>query len=142
MDYFLIAEINLVLQVVIMAIFVTSYLVKRRGKFLQHGVMMVVGVALSMVSFLLVMGPSLYSLGISRSLFGNLPFNTSVTVVLHASFGSVAEILSLWIVVSWRFKLDYQLCAKRKRVMRVTFLLWLTSLLLGTALFAQLYQII
>jgi uncharacterized membrane protein YozB (DUF420 family) len=140
MDYFLIAQINLVLQVAIVAILVTSYLVKRRGKFLQHGVMMAAGIALSMVSFLLVMGPSLYSLGLGGSLFENLPFNTSVTVVLHASFGSVAEILGLWIVASWRFKLDYQLCVKRKKVMRVTFLLWLTSLLLGIALFAQLYQ--
>ena len=140
MDFFLIAQINLVLQVVIVAILATGLLIKRRARFLIHGLMMATGVALNVVSFLLVMGPSLYSLALGGSLFRNLPSDASLAVVLHAGFGSVSEILGIWIVVSWGFKQNFQSCMRRRKAMRVTFLLWSTSLLLGIVSFMLLYQ--
>lgn len=140
MDFFLIAQINLALQVTIVAILITSLFIKTRGKFLMHGLMMATGAALSVISFLLVMAPSLYSLVMGGSLFRNLPSDASFAVILHAGIGSVSEILGLWIVASWRLKRDFQSCMRKKKAMRVTFLLWLTSLLLGIVLFMWLYR--
>jgi len=140
MDFVLIARINLVLQLATVAILAAGFLVKRRGKIREHGLMMAVGMALNMASFLLVMGPSLYSLSIGGSLFRDLPSNTSIVVILHAGIGSVAMVLGTWIVAAWGLRRDLRYCVKRKMAMSVTFLLWSTALLLGIVLFMWLYQ--
>lgn len=135
--YFLIAQVNLASQIAIMVLLLTSYMLKRKGKFFLHGTLMLVAVILNFVSVLLVMGPSLLSLEpvIAASILGKLP----IVVLLHAGFGSVAEVLAVYVVTSWRLRADTSHCVKKKRIMRVTLVLWSVALLFGILVYVLLY---
>ena len=130
-------EMNLVFQVVILAILLIGFAFKRRGKFLLHGATMLVVVVLNFVSFLLVMGPSLRSL--EPSIVAYPLYNLSLTAVAHGILGALAEVLGILLVVSWGLRKDTQRCVGKRKVMRVTLVLWVVALLLGIFLYAALY---
>jgi uncharacterized membrane protein YozB (DUF420 family) len=140
MDVFLIAQIDLVVQIVILVVLFAGLILKKKSKFFSHGTSMLVAVVLNAIPFFLVMGPSLLSLG---QTVREYPLNRLSLVVLgHASFGSVAEVLGIWIVGSWRLRSSVQGCVAKKRFMLVTFALWLTAIFFGILLFTLLYTTI
>jgi len=63
-------ELNLVLQIVILLIFLTAILIKLRKHSLLHGSLMLVAFALNMISILFIIGPLL---------LGALPFLSTNT---------------------------------------------------------------
>jgi uncharacterized membrane protein YozB (DUF420 family) len=123
------SQVNLVLQIAILILLSIGYVLKRRGNFLGHGRTMLLSLMLNIISFLLVMGPSLA--GFSDFLQIEPLAYVSVITLLHAGFGSAAMILAIWIVASWRLRSSTEGCMQRKNTMRITIVLWTIALLLG-----------
>jgi uncharacterized membrane protein YozB (DUF420 family) len=136
-SYLEVAQINLGLQISLLFLLILSYLIKRRGKFFAHGSIMLVAVVLNAVSFLLVMGPSLLSLG--ETVLARASDKLSVVIIAHASLGALAEVLGIWIVGSWRLRSGTEHCVRTKRLMLATFVVWLAALSLGVLLYTLLY---
>jgi uncharacterized membrane protein YozB (DUF420 family) len=59
----LLSQANLVLEIMILMVLFAAFALKRKGNFLKHGGMMLAGVVLNILSFVIVMGPALFSLG-------------------------------------------------------------------------------
>ena len=59
---------------------------------------------------------------------------------VHAATGAIALILGIVIVVAWVVRVsDLAACTRRKRLMDVTVLLWLISLIFGMATYLNFY---
>ncbi len=130
------AMINLVLQIVILTILFGSLFLKQKRKYFMHGTTMLVAVLLNLASFLLVMLPSLLDLEIIRT---QLFHTVSLATFGHAGLGLITMILGIWLVISWHLQVSTQKCAKGKKLMRLTLMLWLLTVLLGFLLYAYLY---
>ncbi|NWG10944.1 hypothetical protein HXY33_04235 [Candidatus Bathyarchaeota archaeon] len=132
-----IADVNFVLQFVILGVLSVGLFYKQRGKFVFHGSTMLIAVVLNAVSFFLVMWPSFVAFD-----FTVLDSPLKVVSLTHGILGGIAEILGLFLVVAWGVQKKMQSCIRRKIVMRITILLWLIALVLGILLYAGLYGII
>ena len=137
LDVIIIATTNLVLQILTLTLLLAGFILKRRGKFIQHARIMLVAVVLNAVSFLLVMGPSLLGSLLDRfGFFARDPLGEfSIVTAIHVALGTVAEILGIWIVSSWHLSSSFNKCSRRKKVMRATLILWTTALVLGVLLY-------
>ena len=131
-------DLNLLLQIVTFLILLIGYGYKRKGKFKIHGSIMGTAVILHTLSFLLVMGPSFFG---SFEFFTTETYNLGVqTTLLHAVTGAITLILGIGIVAAWALQpSDTAACSRRKRIMDVTILLWLTSLMFGTTTYLIFY---
>ena len=136
----LLATANLILQIVTLAMLLLAYILKRRGAFLKHGTLMLVAVVVHTFSFLLAMGPALWSL-VENGLIQDLSWLSIVTLI-HASFGAIALAVGIWLVGSWHLQSSTKNCSKRKIVMRYVFVLWVLALILGITLFTLLYVLV
>ena len=97
---------------------------------------MLVGVILNVISFLLVMGPSLLGFEIIRI----QPLHEySLITLTHAAIGGIALILGAITVISWRLQSSTKNCVKMKRLMKPTIILWTIALVLGILLYSVLY---
>jgi uncharacterized membrane protein YozB (DUF420 family) len=129
-------QANLVFQIVVLVLLFVSLSLKQRRKYLAHGMTMSIAVVLNALSFLLMMLPSLLNMEIVKT----EPFRSvSIAAIAHASLGVVAVFLALWLVASWHFQSSTQNCVRRKKMMRLTLILWLIVLLLGFVLYYFLY---
>jgi len=79
-------------------------------------------------------------------LFVNEFFTTSTSLMgvqaswIHAVAGTIALILGLFVVITWLLRVsDIAACFKRKRLMDVTFILWLISLMFGIVTYLGFY---
>jgi uncharacterized membrane protein YozB (DUF420 family) len=137
MDITIIATGNLVLQIFTLALLTVSVLLKRRGKFLQHARLMLIALVLNAASFFLVMGPSLRdSLLDSLGFFARDPLGEfSIVTAIHAGLGTLAELLGIWVVSSWRLSSSFNKCSSRRKMMRWTLVLWVTALVIGALLY-------
>jgi uncharacterized membrane protein YozB (DUF420 family) len=133
---YLASQINLGLQIAILGIVLVGWVVRKLGHLILHGTLMLAGVALNLVSFLVVMGPSLLSLEILRT----QPFHEySLIALTHAAIGSIALIMGIVIVALWGLRSSPTVCMRRRRVMRVTIVLWTVALVLGIWFYTILY---
>lgn len=130
--------INLGFQIVILSLLLASYFLKLKGKFLLHGAMMFVAVILNIVSFILVMGPSI--LGFEIIVVEPLSY-ISVIAVIHGAIGAIALISGAVLVFSWHLQRSFKDCLKRKRIMKPTIILWTVALLFGIWLYTILYGV-
>ena len=134
-----VAQINLVFQIIILALLFASLMLKKRRNYFLHGTTMMIAVILNAFSFILVMGPSLLNLG---RLVVDKPLNIiSMATVTHGILGAIAEILAVWVVVSWRLRSSTRYCIRKRKMMQVTLVVWLIALFLGILLYAFLYII-
>ena len=97
-----------------------------------------VAVFLHVLSFLLVMGPSFFG---GFEFFTTETYNLGVqTTLFHAVTGAIALILGIRLVAAWALRpSDIAACNRRKRIMDITILLWLASLIFGTATYLIFY---
>jgi hypothetical protein len=131
-----IGQVNLGLQIGILVLIWVAYFIKKRRKYFIHGTLMTVGVILNIVSFLLVMGPSLLSFEIVRT----QPLHEySLITLTHSAIGGIALILGAITVVSWRLQSSTKNCVKMKRLMKPTIILWTIALVLGILLYTVLH---
>ncbi len=91
--YLSLAEINLVFQIVILAVLSASVITLRKGRHhFLHGSTMLIATLLNALSFIWVMGPSLLNLG---RLVVDKPYTMISTVtVAHGILGAIAGILA------------------------------------------------
>jgi len=140
MVFLLAAQINLGLQIAILAALFTGFVLKRRRRYLYHGTVMLAVTVLNVASLLAVMGPSL--LGLSGTV-GEKPLGTvSLFVIAHATIGTVALALAVWIIATWRLRSSTERCVKRKKTMRLVMVLWTTAAILGIAVYVLLYVVV
>ncbi len=133
----LIALSNIMLQIVILAIIIVGLFLKKKHKLFQHGSTMLVAVILNLLSFLLAMGPSLLNL---EPVLVVQPTNSlSIATFVHAFFGTVAEVLGIYVIVSWRLEKSASRCAAKKKIMRAVTGQWLVALVSGFVVFILLY---
>ena len=130
--------INLGFQIIILSLLLAGYLLKLKGKFILHGTLMFVAVILNIVSFILVMGPSI--LGFEIIVVDPLNF-ISVIAVVHGVIGGIALISGAVLVFSWHLQKSFKSCLKRKRIMKPTIILWTLALLFGIWLYTILYGV-
>jgi uncharacterized membrane protein YozB (DUF420 family) len=138
MDPFVLATVSLVLQIVILVLLFGSVGLKGRKKFRQHGMTMLLAVVLHTITILLVMIPSFVS-GFIPYFSTNISDTVSIIAIVHGAAGILAEVLGVWIVTSLRLRKSLQYCAPRKKLMRITLILWLIALFLGVLLYLSLY---
>jgi len=135
MSFFL-GQINLALQIAILVIIIVALVLKKMRRLILHGAFMLVGVVLNLVSFFIVMGPSILSLEIVRT----QPFHEySLIALAHAVVGSISLTMGIVIVALWRLRSSLRGCLKRKMAMRVTIVLWTIALALGIWFYTILY---
>jgi len=134
----LITDINLLIQIIAFVLILVGLGYKTKGKIRNHGFVMGVAVVLHLLSFLLAMGPSF--------LDGFEFFTTDTSYVgvqtmwVHAVTGAIALVLGIVIVLAWIVRVsDIAACTRRKRLMNVTVLLWLISLIFGIATYLNFY---
>jgi uncharacterized membrane protein YozB (DUF420 family) len=131
-------DINLILQIVMFLIIVIGLFYKNKRKFKIHGGIMGIAVILHILSFLLIMGPSLYE---------NYDFFTTDTSELgvqttwiHAVPGAIAMIMGIILVGAWALRpSNIAACSRMKRLMDITTLLWLISLIFGITTYMVFY---
>jgi uncharacterized membrane protein YozB (DUF420 family) len=134
----LIATIGLIFQVAILFLIFVGYTLMTKTRFRYHGIIMLIAVALHIIMILGLMVPS-FVLAIIPLITEN---STNVGVMLapiHIIPGTIAAVLGVWIVSSWRLREPLQYCAPKKRIMVVTLILWVTALVIGVLVYLGLY---
>jgi hypothetical protein len=134
------STISLGIQMVVLGLLISGYLVKRQKKYRQHGILMLSAVVLHIISILVVMVPSF------AAFFGDLSLVNFadifvITTLIHVSAGLLAALLGIWLVSSWHLQTNLQTCFKKKRVMDVTLILWLLAIVLGVVLYSAIIQL-
>jgi uncharacterized membrane protein YozB (DUF420 family) len=135
----LIATLNLVVQLVMLSIIVSGYILMRRTRLIGHGTLMLVAVIMLFFSFLLVMGPAL--LIIVGNGFFKRPILLSIITIIHASLGATALVTGIWITASWHLQNSIDNCKKRKPIMPYLFVIWIMALIFGITLYLLTYMI-
>jgi hypothetical protein len=97
-----------------------------------------VAVILHVLSFVLVMGPAFINY---FEFFSTQTGTMAVqTVWIHGIPGAIAILLGIFLVAKWAVKTsNVKDCFKRKRIMDVTLLLWMFSLVFGILTYALFY---
>ncbi len=131
-------DVNLILQVVMFIIIVIGLVYKNKRKFKIHGGLMGIAVILHVISFLLVMGPS-FSEGYDFFTTATSELGVQTTWI-HAVPGAIAMIMGIVLVGAWALRSsNIAACRRMKRLMDITVLLWLVSLIFGIATYIVFY---
>ena len=133
-----ITDVNLVIQIVTFLLILLGFRYKIRKKFQIHGYIMGIAVLLHLVFFIIAMWPS-FSGGFEF-------FTTSIFLIgvqamwIHAVAGTISLIIGLFIVLAWFLHVsDIARCFKRKRLMDITLIFWLISLIFGIVTYLGFY---
>jgi uncharacterized membrane protein YozB (DUF420 family) len=131
-------DINLILQIVMFLIIVIGLVYKNKRKFKIHGGIMGIAVILHVLSILLVMGPS-FSEGYDFFTTATSELGVQTTWI-HAIPGAIAMIMGIILVGAWALRpSNIAACSRMKRLMDITVLLWLISLIFGIATYIVFY---
>jgi hypothetical protein len=140
MDYIvLIASLSLVVQIITLSIVISGYILKRRMRFIEHGTLMLVAVAMQSVSFLLVMGPAL--LLIVENGLVQKPILLSTVTLVHAILGGISLATGIWIAGSWHLQTSVENCIRKRNIMRYLIITWILALIFGITLYVLTYVI-
>jgi len=124
------SDASLIFQILLICFLVLGFLTaKARHRFLGHGILMTVALALHTISIILVMMPSMLAM---RGLFQNLSSVLALIFILHASLGGLVEVLGIYFVAVWVVgRTSVKSCFGRKRLMQATVVLWIVSVVIG-----------
>ena len=124
------SDASLIFQIIMLLFLVLGFLTVRvRRAFLRHGILMTSALVLHTISILLVMVPSMLAM---RGLFQNLSSTLAMIFVLHASLGSLVEVLGVYFVAVWVLeRASVKSCFGRKKLMQANIVLWIASVLVG-----------
>jgi len=130
-----ISELNLYLQLVLLVGLTLGFILVKRKKVFLHGWLMFTLTIINLASSLVVMVP------VAANLF--LRFLTSsdtLLVILHGVLGVVVLFLSIRELIVWRFRKPGATCFKMKSEMLRLYLFWVAQVLLGIAIYYELYM--
>ena len=130
----LVATVSLILQIAVLVILFGSLGLKRKKKFRQHGITMLLAIVLHTISILAVMIFSFRSI-----VLGNFSVLISAMSYVHGITGIIAEVFSVWIMATWRLRTSLQYCTHKKTWMRLTLTSWLIALFSGILLYLHFY---
>ena len=135
---FIQTDANLIIQIMTMLMILVSFYFMKKGKLKQHGILMGLAVILHFLTFVSVMGP------IFNQNFEFFSTETSFLLVqttwLHAIPGAIALLLAIFLVGKWLIHASVTAsCYKRRRIMDVTLIFWLTSLMFGIVTYVLIY---
>ncbi len=136
--YVLIPTIGLTVQVIVLTLLVYGYWLNRKFMFPQHGRIMAWATAIHLTTIFAVMVPSFVIAIIPEYIIKHFEGAVSLISLVHVPIGLVAVSLGLWFAVSWRLK-GLKGCFNRRKLMLITMVLWLSTLILGIALYIIFY---
>lgn len=132
-----ITDINLLIQIISFILLFIGFTFKLKKKFKIHGYIMGIAILLHLSFFIIAMLPSF------SGHFNFYITSTSLGVQamwIHAVPGTIALILGLFLVIAWLLQVsNIAACFKRKRLMDVTFIFWIISLIFGILLYFNFY---
>lgn len=131
-----ISTTSLIVELVAFGLLFLGYSQKRRRRYRQHGIAMIIAVALHLIVILSWMILSFVTFLRAAPL--NLGNALQVSALVHVALGAVAVMMGVWLVGSWRLQVDIQKCFARKRLMLATIIVWSGAMLLGILLYAAL----
>jgi hypothetical protein len=134
----LIPTIGLTIQIIVLVLLVYGYWLRRKFMIPQHGRIMAWATALHLSTIFAIMLPSFVLVFIPEYITSHIEGIISLISLVHLQFGLVAISLGLWFAVSWRLR-GLKGCFNRKKLMLIIMVLWLFTLLLGTALYSIFY---
>lgn len=135
------STISMIIQITVLVVLILSVIFKGQKKFRQHGITMLIAVVLHLISILAVMTPSFSGFFTEPELINYMDPFVGLTLV-HVITGILAAGLGVWLVLEWHLKTDMKTCFKNKRIMDVTFLFWVVSIVLGVILYLKIIQVI
>ena len=93
--------VNIILQSVTLGLIFISWRLKKKGKFVWHGNLMLVAVFVVALMIISHMGPAL--IGVETDIVANLLNITPIIGLIHASIGIVAIVSGAWLVGNWAY---------------------------------------
>jgi len=134
----LVTDVNLLIQILSFVIISIGIGYKTKKNYKIHGMLMGSGIILHIVFFVVAMWPSF------SGAFNFFTTSTSLLGVqamwIHAIPGLITLILGLFLVVSWLLHVsNISSCFKKKRIMDVTLISWLASLIFGIVTYLSFY---
>ena len=129
-----VGNVSLTLQIVILFLLILGLPLVRgansRKNLISHGYLTLVALVLHTILIFLVMVPTFTS-GLGE--LSGLSFLDSITVWSHIVLGTAAEVLAIGIIVPWLYKRPSRItCAKMKKWMMPTFVIWVIAIVNGT----------
>jgi hypothetical protein len=135
MNYYLfVATVSLFAQLVVFALLLAGYELKRKMKFRMHGLVMLIALAAHIAIIFAIMVPS-FVVALIPITIHNPGSPIGILSPIHAATGTVASVLGVWIMGSWRLRQSTEYCMPKRKLMRATFIVWLTTLTLGILLY-------
>ena len=128
------STLNLYFQLLLLVGLSLGLVFAKRKRLVPHGWLMLAVFVLNIVSILVVMTPVAIAL-LTRS--GGFSFD--LITVLHALLGMAVIVLSIRILANWRFRKPGESCYALKGEMMRLYILWVAEVILGVALYYQLY---
>jgi hypothetical protein len=127
-----VGNISLILQIIILFLLTSGFPLAKginKKKLAWHGYLTIAALILHTILILIVMVPSFTG---SFEEIGELSAISSFTVWSHAVLGTAAEVLGIILVGAWLSKPTSRMnCAKMKRWMTPTFIIWVISIING-----------
>ncbi len=128
----LIFDINVLVQIAMLAILLMAMQQKVKKKYNSHGSLMVSALFLHLILVFTVMVPSWLR-------YGGQVFNQPLLgaiIITHSVTGTIAAAFAITIIIAWRIAPTNKMgCQKKKRLMLPTIVLWVISLILGIAFY-------
>ena len=133
------ADLNLIAQIVIIALLTLSWRYASKKKLKTHGKLMITTVVINAAMIALVMAPSLF-LGLGA--ITSNPLNPgSLLSVVHVAVGTIAWLGGVYLTWSWKLNDSTAECFKRRKLMKPIIGLWLVAAVLGVVFYVYYYVI-
>jgi uncharacterized membrane protein YozB (DUF420 family) len=134
MSILIVATLSLTIELVVLGLLAFAYVLRGRKLYRQHGITMTAALVLHLITIFSWMIWSFMSYFYSGPVdYSNLLI---IVTLLHATLGTIAAALGVWLVASWHLQVDIQKCFARKKIMLATITLWVTAIFLGIILYA------
>jgi uncharacterized membrane protein len=135
--YLLVATVSLVLQLTILALILGGFELKRRKNFRLHGLVMLVALAAHITGIIAIMLPS-FVVALIPITLENPTSTIGLLSPVHVATGTIAAVLGVWIMATWRLRQSTEYCMPKKKYMRAAFIAWLVTISLGILLYLAL----
>jgi uncharacterized membrane protein YozB (DUF420 family) len=121
-------DINVVMQTLWMTLLLVSMWFRKKGNYLMHGILLIMVVSITIVSFLGVLVMSPMDNTSMTEYFGS---TVDVTVFFgHAVFSFPALVLGVWLILLWR-PYSATFPVKSRKIARLLTVFWVLSYIVG-----------
>jgi uncharacterized membrane protein YozB (DUF420 family) len=128
--------VSLIIQIIVLILLITGYMLKKKLEFRQHGIIMTTAVILHLSMVFYVMIPSLVLAVIPDFIFVAPLQIVSIIAIIHVILGASTATLGIFLVGSWHFQKSIEGCIRRKKYMLKTLSIWIATLIFGITLYS------